>query len=251
MFHSHDSIFCLYSAKFCMTWFLPCRFVLTYIPDLKWCHLAPLVRDGVFGPERKKSQGRPRWKLVEEDLGKELDISSYFCIPVKSKAMKRTADADKEEWDIQDDENIDGFKPGDALTSSDVIVDHVPASRGPIRKQPMIARSAIKPLESKGSVRKKKRPPPSADDANDVSESPSLKKTRQIIGKPSETPSDHRNSLEKRDDKPKLLNPSKSSFRSSHRAQSIRWSSESIPNHKLDSLHRAVDPTREKRICMY
>lgn len=77
-------------------------FVLTYIPDLKWCHLAPMVQEGHFGPERKRSHGRPRYRLVDETLGKELDISSMYCIPVKSKALKRTVDADKEEWDIID-----------------------------------------------------------------------------------------------------------------------------------------------------
>merc|ERR1712232_372209 len=61
-------------------------FVLTYIPDLKWCHLAPMVQDGHFGPERKRSYGRPRYRLVNEKHGKELDISSMYCIPVKSKA---------------------------------------------------------------------------------------------------------------------------------------------------------------------
>lgn len=77
-------------------------FVLTYIPDLRWCHLAPMVQEGHFGPERKRSHGRPRYRLVDENLGKELDISSMYCIPLKSKALKRTVDADKEEWDIID-----------------------------------------------------------------------------------------------------------------------------------------------------
>ena len=79
-------------------------YVVTFIPDLRWCHLAPMVQDGTFGPEKPKVQGRPKWKLVNEDLGKELDISSSFCIPCKSRAMKRTLDADKEEWDILGDE---------------------------------------------------------------------------------------------------------------------------------------------------
>jgi hypothetical protein len=78
------------------------RYVLTYIPDLKWCHLGPLYNYGTFGPEKPKSEGRTRWRLVDEKLGKELDISASFCIPVKSKALKRTQDADKEEWDILD-----------------------------------------------------------------------------------------------------------------------------------------------------
>ena len=75
-------------------------YVVTFIPDLRWCHLAPMIPDGTFGPEKPKAQGRPKYRLVEEDLGQELDISSSFCIPCKARAMKRTLDADKEEWDI-------------------------------------------------------------------------------------------------------------------------------------------------------
>ncbi|KAL7575934.1 hypothetical protein ACA910_000731 [Epithemia clementina (nom. ined.)] len=79
-------------------------YVLTFIPDLRWCHLAPMVQDGLFGPEKPKAYGRPKWKLVKQELGKELDISSSFCIPCRSKSMKRTLDADKEEWDILSDD---------------------------------------------------------------------------------------------------------------------------------------------------
>jgi len=78
-------------------------YVLTFIPDLRWCHLAPMVQDGVFGKDKPKFEGRARWKLVDESLGKELDISSSLCIPCRSKAVRRTVDADKEEWDILDD----------------------------------------------------------------------------------------------------------------------------------------------------
>ena len=77
-------------------------YVLTFIPDLRWAHLAPMVQDGFFGEDKRSAKGRPRWKLVDEKLGKELDISSSLCIPCKSRAVKRTVDADKEEWDIQD-----------------------------------------------------------------------------------------------------------------------------------------------------
>ena len=72
-----------------------------------------MVQDGVFGPEQKRSNGRPRWKLVDESLGMELDISSTYCIPVKSRTLKKTVDADKEEWDI-----LDGATTG--LKSMDV-----------------------------------------------------------------------------------------------------------------------------------
>jgi hypothetical protein len=118
------------------------RFVLTYIPDLKWCHLAPMVQDGVFGPESKRSQGRPKWRLVDETFGHELDISSTFCISVKSKTMKKTADADEEEWDVLDE---DGF-----LKSCDVPIGDCDSviSRA-VSKQPLKARSAIKPMGGK------------------------------------------------------------------------------------------------------
>lgn len=77
--------------------------MLTYIPDLKWCHLAPLVKVGTFDRDKPRVGGRPKWMLVDESLGKEVDISSSFCIPIKARFMKRTLDADKEEWDIIDD----------------------------------------------------------------------------------------------------------------------------------------------------
>jgi hypothetical protein len=124
------------------------RFVLTYIPDLKWCHLAPMVQDGVFGPERKRSHGRPCWRLVDEGLCHELDISSMYCNPVKSKALKRTVDADKEEWDILDGPG-ESTTDGSACDDSLVDVGSAGASRLRICKQPKRARSAIKPLIGK------------------------------------------------------------------------------------------------------
>jgi hypothetical protein len=79
-------------------------FVLTYIPDLHWCHLAPMVRVGNWGPDKPQAEGRPIWMLVNENEGKEVDISSTFCVPVKSRSMKRTVDADREQWDILESE---------------------------------------------------------------------------------------------------------------------------------------------------
>jgi hypothetical protein len=72
-----------------------------------------MIQVGTFGPDKRKAEGRPKWKLVDEALGKEVDISSSFCIPIKSKSMKRTQDADKEEWDLYDDGSCPGkTKPG-------------------------------------------------------------------------------------------------------------------------------------------
>lgn len=132
------------------------RFVLTYIPDLKWCHLAPMIQDGYFGPERKRAEGRPKWKLVDESLGHELDISSMFCIPVKSKALRHTVDADKEEWDI-----LDGpvSRNGTDVKSSDVLVESGQVKRK-ISKQPAKRpRSATKPMEGKIAIRSPVRSP--------------------------------------------------------------------------------------------
>jgi hypothetical protein len=77
-------------------------FVLTFIPDLCWAHLAPLECVGIWGHDKPKSAGRPIWMLVDESEGKEVDISGSFCIPIRSRAMKRTVDADCEQWDILD-----------------------------------------------------------------------------------------------------------------------------------------------------
>lgn len=50
-------------------------YVLTYLPDLQWCHVAPLEKRGVFGSS-SSSAGRPRWMLVPEDAGGEIDVSA-------------------------------------------------------------------------------------------------------------------------------------------------------------------------------
>lgn len=77
-------------------------YVLTYIPDLFWCHLAPMKTKGTFGTKWPAVKGRPRWVLVGEEEGKELDISAAVCEIVKSRCLKKCIDADKEEWDICD-----------------------------------------------------------------------------------------------------------------------------------------------------
>ena len=78
-------------------------FVLTYLPDLQWCHVAPLEARGTFGDAAGASAGRPKWMLVAEDEGGEIDVSAARCHIVEAKEMKRgEIDADKEEWDIPD-----------------------------------------------------------------------------------------------------------------------------------------------------
>ena len=76
-------------------------YVLTYIPDLQWCHLAPMRKVGKWGPEKPKAQGRPKWMLVNENEGKEVDISAANVGEiVRSRALRNNPDADKEQWDI-------------------------------------------------------------------------------------------------------------------------------------------------------
>mmetsp|Transcript_22331 Transcript_22331/g.32972 ORF Transcript_22331/g.32972 Transcript_22331/m.32972 type:complete len:1176 (-) Transcript_22331:39-3566(-) len=75
-------------------------YVLTYIPDLVWCHLAPMRQVGHWGDDKPECQGRPKWMLVDESEGKELDISADYCTLVPSRGMYRTEDADEECWDI-------------------------------------------------------------------------------------------------------------------------------------------------------
>ena len=110
-----------------------------------------MVQEGIFGPERKRSHGRPKWRLVDEKLGKELDMSSMYCIPVRSKAVKKTVDADKEEWDILDGTPMDNASAD--MKSLDALHDAgIAHPRRTIRKQPLRARSAIKPLGGKLTV---------------------------------------------------------------------------------------------------
>jgi len=130
-------------------------YVLTFIPDLKWCHLAPMVQEGHFGPDRKRSYGRPRYRLEDEKLGKELDISSMYSIVVKSKALKRTADADKEEWDIIDgavtlvkDDTVSSTSPD---LSNSITTSERSSKRKTLSKQPKF-RSAVKPLSGKIAI---------------------------------------------------------------------------------------------------
>ncbi|GMI05761.1 hypothetical protein TrRE_jg4644 [Triparma retinervis] len=75
-------------------------YVLTFLPDLQWCHLAPLREVGVFGSKFPNSEGRPKYKLVPEGAGKEVDVSASECKVVKSISVLKTEDADEEEWDV-------------------------------------------------------------------------------------------------------------------------------------------------------
>ena len=81
---------------------LPLRYVLTYLPDLQWCHVAPLERRGVFPADAGVSAGRPRWMLVPEDAGAEMDCGAARCHIMDALEKKKTKEnADEEEWDIR------------------------------------------------------------------------------------------------------------------------------------------------------
>lgn len=81
-------------------------YVLTFIPDLHWVHLIPMRKVGVFGPEYPDSCGRPKWMIVGEEEGKEIDSTASLCKPVTALTMKNSADADKEQWDIYDNGEV-------------------------------------------------------------------------------------------------------------------------------------------------
>ncbi len=81
------------------------RYVLTYLPDLQWCHVAPLERRGTFGekssPAGHVATGHDRWMLVSEEEGGEIDVGAGRCHIMEAIEMVRTrANADTEEWDI-------------------------------------------------------------------------------------------------------------------------------------------------------
>ena len=54
-------------------------YVLTYLPDLQWCHVAPLEKRGTFPEGSGASAGRPRWMTVSEEEGGEIDVGAGRC----------------------------------------------------------------------------------------------------------------------------------------------------------------------------
>eukprot|EP01052_Picozoa_sp_SAG31_P014345 SAG31_NODE_888_length_11219_cov_5.584712_3_plen_166_part_00 len=57
--------------------------------------------NGQFSQDKRGHEGRPRWVLCPGE-GRELDVSAKACHPCRVNALRRTKDADKEEWDILD-----------------------------------------------------------------------------------------------------------------------------------------------------
>ena len=76
-------------------------YVLTYLPDLQWCHVAPLEQRGVFESSKGASAGRPKLMLVSEEQGGEIDVGAGRCVVMEAREMKKTKEnADEEEWDV-------------------------------------------------------------------------------------------------------------------------------------------------------
>lgn len=73
----------------------PYFYSLTYIPDLQWCRLAPLERRGEIA-------GQPKWRLRKGEEY-EIDVSARRCMKIRARALRRTTDADEEEWVINAD----------------------------------------------------------------------------------------------------------------------------------------------------
>ena len=63
--------------------------MLTYLPDLQWCHVAPLERR-VFESSKGASAGRPKWMLVSEERGGEIDVGAGRCVVMEAREMKKT-----------------------------------------------------------------------------------------------------------------------------------------------------------------
>ena len=76
-------------------------YVLTYLPDLQWCHVAPLEQRGLFESNKGPSAGRAKWMLVNEEQGGEIDVGAGRCVVMEAREMKKTKEnADEEEWDV-------------------------------------------------------------------------------------------------------------------------------------------------------
>ena len=61
-----------------------------------------MVKAGEFDDKHPEICGRPIWKLVGEDAGKEIDTTAGMCEVVVARTMKNSANADDEHWDVYD-----------------------------------------------------------------------------------------------------------------------------------------------------
>jgi hypothetical protein len=53
--------------------------------------------------------GRPRYKLVPEGEGRELDLPASMCSMVTAFSVSKTLDADKETWDIVEEAEAEEY----------------------------------------------------------------------------------------------------------------------------------------------
>ncbi|GAB5359279.1 hypothetical protein AAMO2058_000530700 [Amorphochlora amoebiformis] len=96
-------------------------FVLTWIPDLRWCRVCPMhPKDGTI-----EDNNHMRWVLMPEDLGQELDVTSARCSLVDAKPQIGAEDADQEEWLIPADD--DDVAAAAAIKPIDVDLDLAPS----------------------------------------------------------------------------------------------------------------------------
>eukprot|EP00939_MAST-03C_sp_MAST-3C-sp1_P000960 g960.t1 len=77
-------------------------FVITFIPDLQWCRLVPMKRDGKFSrKDGAQFVNRDRWRLESEDDAIEVDVSATRCVVMKTSLRYCCDDADDERWAIE------------------------------------------------------------------------------------------------------------------------------------------------------
>jgi hypothetical protein len=75
-------------------------YVLHYVEGLHWCRLVPMRLDGAFPALTNRGRphphaGRPRWRLMPEECGGEVDVTGDRCRVVPSATVNRSADADR------------------------------------------------------------------------------------------------------------------------------------------------------------
>jgi hypothetical protein len=140
----------------------------------------------VFGPERKRSHGRPRYRLVDEKLALELDISSTYCIPVKARALRKSNDADKEEWDVIDDGQLPSSSTAVRLLSSGY-----EGSKSSTLKPVSSSTFLLKPPPSHLAHSPLRKAPPTKAPRFHVVLSPTKTKKPKKVGKISQHPKRH------------------------------------------------------------
>jgi len=78
-------------------------FVYQYVSDMEFCHLCPMETHGLFDKNTTR-HGRPRWRLCPEGQCREVDVGAARLKLVKHKTVGKTPSADKEVWDVLEDE---------------------------------------------------------------------------------------------------------------------------------------------------